>query len=93
MSPTFDTASVLQKPSVAFSAVEAVHHHLKGGKDSNERTASDDRWDRKEIGRALAATSGNSISCRRKVDSFRTVGSQPEASWEFLLSWLISPRI
>jgi len=90
VSKAFAPASVLQNPSSARGVVQAVRHRLKAGKDSNDRKASGDR---REVGRAPAARSGSSVSCGRKAGSFRIVGSHPEASWEFVLSWLISPRI
>lgn len=90
MSQALDTASVLQNPSIAACVAQAVHRPLKVAED---RKGGDDGWDRKEIGRPLAATSGNSVSCPRKVDSIRPVGSPPEPSWKCALSWWISPRI
>lgn len=49
MSKDFDTAFA---PSIAYCVIQTVCHHLKVSKDSNDRMDSDDRQNRKEIGRA-----------------------------------------
>lgn len=79
---------LMQTPSTAPGVVQ---HRLKVWKDGDDRTARDDRQDREQVGRALAAASGNSISCRGS-DSF-SCGQQPEAGWELVLSWLVSPTV
>lgn len=73
------------------TAPGVVQHRLRVWKDRVDRTARDDRQDREQVGRALAAASGNSISCRGS-DSF-SCGQQPEAGWELVLSWLVSPTV